>query len=207
MTGRPCTPKAPGTREIADARLALSTGDDLRPALVQVKSIEAARFRQEMVPRAFYGADRGAFYPHAECSRPALRRASMPRKLTVSLPPLAPATSLQVTATPSVCDGVPCGLVNIDIERGENWGTYVVQGELTVVVDGVRGPPIAVSYKDPHRPTFELVPGEKTHYGAIVELPRAKPVIIEALFVMQQAGWFSAYRAYVFASTAVKPSP
>ena len=117
---------------------------------------------------------------------------------------LAAATSLSLAAQPVPCGDKSCVLVTITLERGENWGTYVEHAQLTVVADEKRGEPIPIQFKYPGRETFELSPGEKTQYGAIVELPAGKRFLIEALFVMQQKRLWSD-PAYVFGSVAVLP--
>jgi hypothetical protein len=117
------------------------------------------------------------------------------------------ATSLSLAAAPMKCEGKVCALVTTKLERGANWSAYVEKAELTVVEDGKRHNPISIQYKHPSRDTFELAPGEKTEYGTIVpDLPSGKPVIIEALFVLQQKAWFGSYTYYVFASIAVPSS-
>jgi hypothetical protein len=119
---------------------------------------------------------------------------------------LVAATSLSLAVVPAKCEGKVCALVTTKLEHpGENWSSYVTRAELTVVVDGKRYDPISIQYKYPSRDSFELGPGEKTEYGTIVDVPSGKPVVIEALFVMQQK-FFWSHPAFVFASIAVPPS-
>jgi hypothetical protein len=102
---------------------------------------------------------------------------------------LSKASSLSLVAAPIECEGKPCALVTTKLEHpGENWSFYIKCAELTVVEDGkpTLYSPITIRFRHPSRDTFELGPGEKTEYGTIVKgLPFGKPVIIEALFVLQ----------------------
>jgi hypothetical protein len=118
----------------------------------------------------------------------------------------AAATSLSLAVTPAKCESKPCGLVTVTLERGENWGTSVKQGELTVVDPDGKRKTYPVDFKYLDRPSFELSPREKTQYGKVVELPVDKPAVIEALFVMHQNWWLPEYDAYVFGSIAVAPT-
>ena len=121
---------------------------------------------------------------------------------------LIPSSSLSLVAAPIECEGKVCALVTTKLEHpGENWSFYIKCAELTLVEDGkpTADSPITIRYRHPSRETFELGPGEKTEYGTIVRgLPFGKPVIIEALFVLQQK-WFRLFTAYDFASVAVPP--
>jgi hypothetical protein len=118
---------------------------------------------------------------------------------------LAAPTSLGVAASTVKCAKKLCAaIVKIEIQRGDNWGAYVECAELTLVVDGERSKPIAIQYKYHDRPSFELSPGEKTQYGAVVEVPEGKLAVVEVLFVMQQKHWLRD-PAYVFGSAVVSP--
>lgn len=125
---------------------------------------------------------------------------------------LVPASSLSLVAAPIACEGDVCALVTTKLEHpGENWSFYIKCAELTVVEDGKPTLYSPIRYRHPSRDTFELGPGEKTEYGTIVKgLPFGKPVIVEALFVLEQKApwglhWLLEYTAYDFASIAVSP--
>ena len=114
------------------------------------------------------------------------------------------------------CEDKVCALVTTKLEHpGENWSFYIRCAELTVLENGkpTLDSPITVRYRYPSRDTFQLGPGDKTEYGTIIKgLPFGKPVIVEALFVLEkQRSWLERrlelgrYVAYDFASTAVPP--